>query len=206
MKIFNISFLIIFFLFHIIGFSQSDNDSIRKYAEYLQEIENGNLEINYQNFRISYIKSKEFSEKGNSNYYELKQEVYKNISKNNYTKVISLCTEMIKIDYTSMFAHKYLQQSAKLVDSTYLQKKHHDIEFGLLKSIIHNGDGKSCETSWEVTQVEEEYFILDMLGAKLKKQSLIGECDKMMVKVKRKKRTYYFGVFYVFQGYKFTEN
>ena len=83
--------------------------------------------------------------------------------------MIDACQKMLEIDNTSMFAHKYIQQTAKIIEDSILYKKHHHIEFRLLKSIVHNGDGKTCETSWEVTQIEEEYFILRMLGAELKK-------------------------------------
>ena len=101
-----------------------------------------------------------------------------------------------------MFAHKYIQQTAKILGDTNLYNKHHHIEFGLLRSIVNNGDGKSCETSWEVTQLEEEYFILRMINVELKKQIFENGCDKMIVKRKGKKRIYYFGVYYVFQGRK----
>jgi len=113
-----------------------------------------------------------------------------------------VCQKMLEIDYTSMFAHKYIQQTAKILEDTVLYKKHHHIEFGLLKSIVHNGDGKSCKTSWEVTQIEEEYFILSMIGAELNTQTLEGLCDRMDVTQDNDKKTYYFGIYYVFESRK----
>jgi hypothetical protein len=84
------------------------------------------------------------------------------------------------------------------------QKKYHDIEFGLLNSIVKNGDGKTCQTAWPVIQITEEYFILEMLGAKLLRLSIDpsgGPCDKMEVKTDEGKKTYYFGISKVFKGY-----
>jgi len=190
--------LLIFFLILLLhkGNTQS-KDSIIPYSFFLNEIEKGKFDINYQEFRISYIYSNEFKNKGKSDYDSLKKEVYKNIQKNNYAEIINTCNKMLEIDYTSMFAHKYLQMTGKFTNDTTLYKKHHALEFGLLKSIVHNGDGKSCKTSWMVTQLEEEYFILKMQGAELKKQIYNG-CDVMIVKEGRKKRTYYFDVYYVF--------
>jgi hypothetical protein len=63
---------------------------------------------------------------------------------------------MLSIGFTSMFAHKYLQNTYKILGDTDNQKKYHDIEFGLLRSIVNTGNGKTCETGWHVTQIEEE--------------------------------------------------
>lgn len=109
----------------------------------------------------------------------------------------------VNIDYTSMFAHKYLQQTYKILGDTPNQKKYHDIEFGLLNSIINSGDGKTCESGWHVTQIEEEYFILNMIGARLRAQSISkggkNACDKMDVKTDDGEATYYFEANKVFE-------
>ena len=71
---------------------------------------------------------------------------------------------------------------------------------------VKNGDGKTCATAWPVIQIDEEYFILQMLGAALQKQSIDntgGLCDKMEVKTEEgDKKTYYFETSKVFEGYK----
>jgi hypothetical protein len=114
---------------------------------------------------------------------------------------------MLSIDYTSLFAHKYLQQTYKIIGDTTNSKKYHDIEFGLLYSITESGDGETCKTSWKVIQIEEEYFILNMLGVDLQKQSIdnsdkINICDKMEVKTEEgENKAYYFGVNKLFEKY-----
>jgi hypothetical protein len=69
-----------------------------------------------------------------------------------------------------------------------------------------NGDGKTCATAWPIIQIEEAYFILQMVGAELLKQSTDytgGVCDKMDVKTEEGgKKTYYFQTTKVFEGYK----
>jgi len=175
-------------------------DSIPAYSTFLKEIEEGDLDIDYRQFRISYIYSKEFKNKTDANYYNLKDEVFKYIQKKRYKKILDVCHRMLKVDYTSMFAHKYIQQTAKIIGDTLQYKKHHDIEFGLLKSIVHNGDGKSCETAWEVTQIEEEYFILRMMRAQLNMQMLDGGCDRMEVTQDNKEKVVFFGIYYVFES------
>ena len=130
--------------------------------------------------------------------------MYAEIKNKNYQEVIRLTKAMLSIDYTSMFAHKYLHQTYKILGDTLSQKKYHDIEFGLLYSITKNGEGKTCETGWHVIQIEEEYFILNMLGADLQSQSISSagknNCDKMVVKTEEGKiKTYYFEANKVFE-------
>lgn len=137
-----------------------------KYSKYVKQLESGELDIDYTDFRNSFLDSKQFAQKDTS-YDNLKRQVYVEIKRQNYQEVVKLTKPMLSIDYTSMFAHKYLQQTYNIVGDTLNQKKYHDIEFGLLYSITQSGDGKTCETGWHVTQIEEEYFILNMIGAQL---------------------------------------
>ena len=113
--------------------------------------------------------------------------------------------KLLSIDYTDMMAHKILRQTYKLIGDTTNAAKYKTIQFGLLNSIVKKGDGNTCSTASPVMQIEEEYFILEMVGAKLKKQSIVndgGLCDKMEVKVDGKRKTYYFETSKVFEGYK----
>ena len=74
----------------------------------------------------------------------------------------------------------------------------------VLNSIVKNGNGKTCETGWHVTQIEEEYFILSMIGATLQSQSISSggknACDKMVIKTEEgASKTYYFEANKVFE-------
>ena len=112
---------------------------------------------------------------------------------------------MLSIDYTSLIAHKILRQSYKIIGDTANARKYKTIQFGLLNSIARNGDGRSCATAWPVIQLAEEYFMLEMLGAQLKKQSIDktgGLCDKMEVRVEGSQKTYYFATSKIFEGYR----
>jgi hypothetical protein len=154
-------------------------------------------------FRNSFLESKQFNKKS-ANYDNLKKQVYTEIKNKDYEEVIRLTKAMASIDYTSMFAHKYLQQTYKILGDTTNSNKYHGIEFGLLNSITKSGDGKTCETGWHVTQIEEEYFILNMIGAVLQSQSISSggsnTCDKMAVKTEEgESKTYYFEANKVFE-------
>jgi hypothetical protein len=173
-----------------------------KYSDYVKKLEARQTDINFQDFRFSFIESKQF--KKVSGLDSLKKEMYVQMDKHNYPEIIKITKQMLSIDYTSMIAHKILRQTYKIIGDTINSKKYHDIQFGLLNSILKKGDGKTCQTAWPVIQIEEEYFILEMIGAKLQKQSIDnagGLCDKMEVKVDGKKRTYYFETSKIFEGY-----
>jgi len=206
----NKSFLltILFFQLAVFAFGQESKIHVPtfddKYSKYVQQLENGHTDIDYTDFRNSFLDSRQFANKGR-NYDSLKHEVYSAIKNRNYQEVIRLTKAMLSIDYTSMFAHKFLQQTYKILGDSIDRVKYHDIEFGLIYSIIRSGDGKTCETGWHVTQIEEEYFIINfVLDADFREQSISNSdhnmCDKMVVKTdKGETETYYFEANKVFE-------
>jgi hypothetical protein len=179
-----------------------------KYSEFVKALEAGETDINYKEFRESFIESEQFKIASNRSkeYDSLKKEMYSLMSKENFQEIISVTKKMLSINYTSMIAHKILRQTYQITGDTANAVKYKTIQFGLLNSIVKNGDGKSCSTAWPVISVEEEYFILQMIGASLSKQSTDnkgGICDKMDVKTKEgDEKTYYFDVKKIFESYK----
>lgn len=179
-----------------------------KYSMFVKELEAGQTDINYREFRESFIQSKQFiiaSEKSKE-FDSLKKEMQIQMDKSNYPEIVNITKAMLNIDYTSMIAHKILRQTYKIMGDTINAAKYKTIQFGLLNSIVKNGDGKSCSTAWSVIQLNEEYFILQILGVRLKKQSIDTEggiCDKMeVVTDEGADKVYYFETSKVFEGYK----
>ncbi|KOS06777.1 hypothetical protein AM493_12645 [Flavobacterium akiainvivens] len=167
------------------------------YANYVKKLEEGNTDIDYTDFRHSFLASGEHNT-SSAETMKLKQEMYRAADEKQYPEVIKIGRKMLEIDYTNMYAHKYLQQSYKILGDEANFKKHHDIEFGLLRSVTGSGDGATCETGWHVIKVEEEYFVLEMMGVTIVKQSIAAAgkaCDKMDVKTEAgKNKTYYFEI------------
>ena len=172
-----------------------------KYSEFVRQLEAGNTKIDYKEFRYSFLDSKQFQIKAEmrTQYDSLKMAMIAQANAAHYSEVIRLSKAMLSIDYTSQLSHKYLQQTYNIIGDTANRRKYHDIEFGLIYSISLSGNAKACATSWEVVQVEEEYFTLAMIGAKLKQQSIDKSgtkiCDKMeVVDEDGKDEVYYFDV------------
>jgi hypothetical protein len=177
-----------------------------KYSRFVKQLEAGQTNVNYTEFRQSFLESEQFSAATNqkSDLAALRKTMHELMKRSKYAEIIDVANKMLSIDYTDMEAHKVLRQTYKILGDTANEKKYHDIEFGLLNSIVKKGDGKICQTGWPVIQIEEEYFILEMLGAKLLKQTLDntgGLCDKMEVQTAEGKKTYYFEVSKIFEAY-----
>lgn len=178
-----------------------------KYSKLVKQLEAGQTNINYTEFRESFLESEQFRTvaKQKPDLSALRKAMYELMKKSKYAEVIDVTKRMLSIDYTDMEAHKILQQTYKILGDTANRNKYHDIEFGLLNSIVKKGDGKTCQTAWPVIQVTEEYFILDMIGANVLKQSVDntgGLCDKMEVQTDGENKTYYFNISKVVEGYK----
>jgi Domain of unknown function (DUF4919) len=176
-----------------------------KYSKLVRQLEAGETNMNYRDFRDSFLDSEQFKVAGDkkADLDSLRKTMHELMKKAKYAVIVEIAKKMLSIDYTDMEAHKSLQQTYKILGDAPNQKKYHDIEFGLLNSIVKNGNGKTCQTAWPVIQVAEEYFILDMLGVKLLKQSIDsnGPCDRMEVQADEEKKVYYFEISKVFKGY-----
>lgn len=177
------------------------------FSDYIKKLEAGETNIDYQDFRFSFLKSEQFTiaQSKLKEFDSLKRQMYVQMNAANHQEVIQITKKLLSIDYTNMKAHKILRQTYKIIGDTVNAAKYKTIQFGLMNSILQKGDGRSCETAWPVIQVEEEYFILEMVGAKLREQTLVedgGICDKMEFKAEGKNKTYFFEVSKVFEGYK----
>lgn len=166
-----------------------------KYSRYVQQLESGKLDIDYAEFRDSFLDSKQFDRKDTA-YDNAKKSMFQAAQDGKDQNVMELAQKMLSIDYTSMVAHKYLSLAYKYSGDSLNYHKHFDIEMGLIRSITKSGDGKTCETGWHATQIEEEYFLIRMIEGDFKSQSLIygknNTCDKMEFVNKEGKTEYIF--------------
>jgi hypothetical protein len=176
------------------------------YSKYVTTLEAGHTDIDYREFRYSFIESKQFqiASEEFSRFDSLKKQLFARLKQPMYSEIIALCKQILSIDYTSLMTHKLLRQSYEHIGDTLHAKQYKAIQFGLLKSIVANADGTTHETAWPVIQIAEEYFILQMLGAEMHKQTTErdgGMFDKLEVIEDGKEKTYYFEVSKVFEGY-----
>ena len=177
------------------------------YSRYVKTLEAGHTDIDYREFRYSFIESKQFKKASEetSRFDSLRKQLGIQMKLSAYQEIINICKQLLSIDYTSLIAHKIIRQTYELTGDTLHARQYKAVQFGLLKSIVANADGTTHETAWPVIQVAEEYFILQMLGADMHKQTTErngGVFDKLEVTEDGKEKTYYFEVSRVFEGYK----
>ena len=171
------------------------------YQRQVAELDKGNTEIDYTQFRKNYFLSEQFVyRKEHTTYFDsLKAEIEILAKNNKYFEVIRIGKTILEMDYTCMMAHQYLRQMYGYVHDSTREVKHKAIQYGLLRSMISTGDGLSCATAWEVFQTEEEYAILAMIGTRSIEHELVespkGLCDKITVETKDgKEKVYYFKI------------
>ena len=109
---------------------------------------------------------------------DLMQQLYKAAGARDEAKVAAIARKLISSDYTSLRGHQYLRQACTLQKDDVCATHEHFVEFGLLKSITAEGDGKSLATAWKVASIEEEYFMLDVLDIQPANQALLFDHDK----------------------------
>jgi hypothetical protein len=204
--------ILIFLLTSSRGLAQSNHEIVipgfdDKYSNYVKQLESGKTDIDYQDFRFSFLESEQFkvAGRGSEAFDDLTKQMYVQMDRSDFAEVIKITKQMLSIDYTSMLAHKILRQTYAAIGDTLNAAKYKTIQFGLMNSIVRKGDGQSCETAWPVIQTSEEYFILQMVGATLRHQSIDnngGFCDKMEVEEDGEEKVYYFGITKVFEGHK----
>jgi hypothetical protein len=129
----------------------------------------------------------------------LREEMFAAMKKGGDPKIVlAKAREILDIAYVDLDAHKARRQACAILHEEPCAERGHAIEIGLLKSVVQSGNGRSCASGWRVVTVDEEYFILRMLDARLKKQTLVSEgnnrCDAMLVDRDGREQTLYFEV------------
>ena len=91
-----------------------------KYSNIVKQLEAGKTDINYTEFRESFIESEQFkiASKEKKEFDSLKEEMYSQMNKSNSQEIIRITKAMLSIDYTSMLAHKIMRQTFKIIGDT----------------------------------------------------------------------------------------
>lgn len=178
-----------------------------EYAAFVRRAESGATDIDFRAMRLAYLESAAFLRAGvaSDQVRAQQKEMSAAMRAGDAGRVRDAARRIMSLVYIDLGAQKALRQSCKILQDEACAARYHDIEFGLLKSILATGDGKSCSTAWEVVTVDEEYFILGMLGFTLKSQEGPNGseiCDKMTgVGENGEPLVFFFDVRPVFRGY-----
>jgi hypothetical protein len=153
--------------------------------------------VDFRALRLLYLKSAQ-RKQAKDDVDALQKNLFEAVKAADRERVRDAAIKLLSADYVDMYGHKFLRQACKLMNDGTCAEQSHFVEFGLLRSITEHGDGKTCETGWEVVLVSEEYFMLAMLDARPVRQSLqMGppSCDRQDVLDENgKNATYYFRI------------
>jgi hypothetical protein len=90
-------------------------------------------------------------------------------------RVRAAAERLIAAHYTDLEAHMMLRLACVALGDDTCAEHQRFVEFGMLKSILDSGDGKTPATAWHVASIEEEYFVMQIAQAKLKQQALVSQ-------------------------------
>ena len=140
-----------------------------KYSNYVRLLEMENADIDYQDFRFSFVESDQYvvacthSEERDGLSNELL--FYRHARK--FDEIVRCANALLTIDYTDILAHSILSDAYKAVGEGKNATKHSRIRTGLVQSIIDSGDGITSISAFKVIKLWEEFFVLVLLGARL---------------------------------------
>ena len=175
-------------------------------SDILNKVKGGETAVDYAALRLNCARTSWYVKRKQSKIDEMNRKMYAAAGEKNYAEVKKLANSILDINYLNMTAHRMLSWSLDALGDSVASKRHLDIELGLLRSIGQSGSGKNCKEGRIVIDVEEEYFVMQIMGWKLKRQRTVSDddvtCDLMeVIDSDGNERREYFNVNIVFENY-----
>ena len=148
-----------------------NSDSL--YIELVSQMENGEKDIDFTELRMAYANSSYYQPYGED--IEVDRSMRKAYSAGNYNTAIRHAKKIHEDNFLDIDSHIYCSMAYEKLNNDERSDYHRYIALGLLRSVAESGDGKTKESALIVISVAEEYAYLDMMGLKMKQQSLIEE-------------------------------
>lgn len=176
-------------------------------AEILNKVKSGETAVDYAALRQNCGRTSWYVQRKQTQIDKIRKEMFEAANAGKHEEVKKLAQSILDLNYLNMTAHKMLSWSLEALGDSVGAKRHLDIEIGLLRSIGQSGSGKNCKESKVVIDVEEEYFVMWIMGWKLKRQQTVSDgditCDLMqVVDSEGNERSEYFNVNIVFENYR----
>lgn len=176
-------------------------------AEILNKVKSGETAVDYAALRQNCGRTSWYVQRKQTQIDKTRKEMFEAANAGKHEEVKKLAQSILDLNYLNMTAHKMLSWSLEALGDSVGAKRHLDIEIGLLRSIGQSGSGKNCKESKVVIDVEEEYFVMWIMGWKLKRQQTVSDgditCDLMqVVDSEGNERSEYFNVNIVFENYR----
>jgi uncharacterized protein DUF4919 len=144
-----------------------------EYATLLARVQGGDLSIDFQRLRFSYMESPERHQAKDTS--DQEKQMWKALNTDDYKEAIKGADAVLAGKFVDMNAHFVESHAYTGLHDTNKAEYHRAVFKGLLDSILHSGDGKSTKTAYVVIAVDEEYVVLNVLGLRPGSQALLGD-------------------------------
>lgn len=203
MKRFTLTFIVALFL----ATASYADEYEKTCSEILNKVKSGKTAVDYAALRQNCGRTSWYVQRKQTQIDKIRKEMFEAANAGKHEEVKKLAQFILDLNYLNMTAHKMLSRSLEALGDSVGAKRHLDIEIGLLRSIGQSGSGKNCKESKVVIDVEEEYFVMWIMGWKLKRQQTVSDgditCDLMqVVDSEGNERSEYFNVNIVFENYR----
>lgn len=165
--------LLVLFLSSIALYSQQEQPKQSEYASLLARVQGGDLSIDFQRLRFSYMESPERKKAKDTS--DEEKAMWQALNKKDFKKAVAAADVVLANEFVNLDAHFVEFQAYRGLEDAAKSDFHKSVFSGLLKSITGSGDGKSPETAYVVISTHEEYIVLGVLGLQPGKQSVMHE-------------------------------
>ena len=203
MKRFTLTFIVALFL----ATASYADEYEKTCSEILNKVKNGETAVDYAALRQNCARTSWYVQRKQTKIDKIRRDMYAAANAGKHAEVKKLAQSILDLNYLNMTAHRMLSWSLDALGDSVGSKRHLDIELGLLRSIGQSGSGKNCKEGRVVIDVEEEYFVMQIMGWKLKRQRTVSDddvtCDLMeVIDSDGNERGEYFNVNIVFENYR----
>jgi hypothetical protein len=171
----------------------SDGD---EYSKLVARAALGDSAVDFRALRFAYLKSAARKRNGGLGADEdLRGALFKAAKSGDNQAMRDAAEKLLSASFIDLDGQNLLNIACVRLHDEACAKQSQFMAFGLLKSIVDSGDGKTCKTGWEVVSVAEEYVVLGVLDVSPKTQSLTmgtPSCDVMATEDKDGKESTFF--------------
>jgi hypothetical protein len=148
-------------------------DKQSQYTSLLASIKSGDLTIDFQQLRFSYMDSPERHQAKDTSTQQ--KEMWQALNRKEFKKAVDAADVVLANEFVNLDAHFVESRAYAELQNAELSDFHNAVFYKLLKSITDSGDGKTAETAYVVISTHEEYVLLSVRGLKPGKQSLVHD-------------------------------
>jgi hypothetical protein len=157
-----------------LGQDQDKNKSPNSaYGALLARVQTGDLSIDFQKLRFSWMESSERHAARDTT--DQEHSMFAALKAKDFKKAVADADMVLANEFVNMDAHFVEYLSYRELHEDQKAEFHHGVFRGLLQSITGSGDGKSLATAYVVISTHEEYVVLQVMGLKPGRQSLVHD-------------------------------